>query len=245
MATQDINLELEERKVIGKGVKQLRRDGFLPAVIHDHGKPSVHVQGSYIAMYKAYQHAGKHHPIQLKVGGKSYVALIKTAEFEPKKNMLNHVVFGAVKADEKVTAEIPVRLTEDIPAERASLIVLNQLDSVEVEALATALPDEFVVDASSLAEVGDRLTVADIVVPANVTLLTEPERAIATVFEPSAIAEANEEAGGDAEPEAAADVPAEEGSAETDDQTSGQDEIRPGGKEELPSQDDGHNPEKK
>jgi len=40
---EDISLKLEERTVLGKQVRQLRRDGFIPAVIHDHGKPSVHV----------------------------------------------------------------------------------------------------------------------------------------------------------------------------------------------------------
>jgi len=212
--SEDVNLTLEERKVTGKAVKQLRRDGLIPGVIHDHGKDSVHVAGKYLDVHRAYQQAGKHHPIQIKVGGKAYTALIKTAEFEPRKHQLNHVVFGAVKADEKVTAEIPVRLTEDIPAEKASLIVINQLDTVEVEALANALPDEFVIDASGLVEIGDKVTVADIAVPAGVVILTEPEHTIATVYEPSALAAANDAAGGDAEPEDAESVEAEEAAAE-------------------------------
>ncbi len=243
---EDISLLLEERNVLGKQVKQLRRDGLVPAVIHDHGKPSVHVMAPYLDLVSAYRQAGKHHPISVKVGGKTYTALIKTATFEPRKHKLSHVVFGAVTADEKVTTEIPLRLSEDIPAEKASLIVIHQLESVEVEALPKDLPDEIIMDASSLVEVGDKLTVADIVVPSGVTILTEPEHSIATVYEPSALAAANDALAGAAEPEEAEDVESEEGSAESDEKNAETqaEEIRPGGKEQKESHEQGTNPEK-
>lgn len=214
--SDDIALDLQERTVTGKAVKHLRREGLVPAVIHDHGKPSVHVSGNYVEVMKAYKEVGKHHPLQLKVGSKAYTALIKIAEFEPRKHQLAHVVFGAVNTNEKVTAEIPLRLTEDIPAEKVSLIVIHQLDTVEVEALAKDLPDELVVDASSLVEIGDKLTVADVKAPVGVVILTEPEHAIATVFEPSALAAANDAAGGDAEleTEEASDTESESGETE-------------------------------
>src|SRR5215207_2295279 len=96
MAQDTISLELESRKVLGKTVKHLRRQGIVPAVIHDHGKDSLHVQGNGVAMLKVWRKAGKHHPIELKAGEQSYVALIKTAEFDPKKHLLSHIVFNAV-----------------------------------------------------------------------------------------------------------------------------------------------------
>ncbi|HUD07844.1 MAG TPA: 50S ribosomal protein L25 [Candidatus Saccharimonadales bacterium] len=206
MADEDISLTLEKRTITGKAVKQLRRDGFLPAVIHDHGKPSINVSGAYLQLHRAYLQAGKHQLLQLKVGDQSYTVLIKTAEFDPRKHRLNHIVFGAVKSDEKVTAEIPVRLSDDIPAEKMSLVVINQLDNVEVEALPKDLPDELVIDASGLIEIGDKVSVSDIVPPPGVTIMTDPTHAIATVYEPSALAAANESAGGAAE----AETPAEE-----------------------------------
>lgn len=196
--SDDISLNLEERTVTGKAVSKLRREGLVPAVIHDHGKPSKVVMGTYLDLSRAYQQAGKHHPVELTAGSDKFTALIKDATFDPRKNQLSHIVFGAVKADEKVEAEIPIRLSDDIPAEKASLLVINQLDAVEVEALPKDLPDELLVDASGLVEIGDKLTVADIVAPAGVTILTEPEHAIATVYEPSAVAAANDAAGGDA-----------------------------------------------
>jgi large subunit ribosomal protein L25 len=196
MPTQEvIEVDLEQREITGKAVKHLRKDGMIPAVIHDHGKASLVVMGSYVSLTKAYQRAGKHHPVELKVGKKSFTALIKTAEFDPRHHLLVHVVFNAVDANQKVEAEIPIRIDGDAPAERAGLLIINQLDHVEVEALPKDLPDELVVDGTKLIELGDRLTVADLQVPTGVTILTEPEHPIATVEETKAqISEEAEEA---------------------------------------------------
>ncbi len=220
MAQDAINLTLEARKVTGKAVKHLRKDGTVPAVIHDHGKESVIVQGNGIQMLKVWQKAGKHHPVSLKAGDKSYTALIKTAEFDPKKHLLTHIVFNAVDANQKVDAEIPVRPryaegNESSPAERNGLIVLSQLETVQVKAIATKLPDFFEYDAEKLVEIGDHVTVADLIIPEDVELETEVDHSIATVYEPSALAAANDAAGGDAELEDEGEEGEEgEGSAE-------------------------------
>lgn len=214
---EEVLIELEKRAVIGKQVKRLRTEGLVPAVIHDHGKESVHVAGQYVAMVKAYQAAGKHHPVRLKADGKEYTALIKAVDFEPKKHQLRHVVFNAVKANEKVSAEIPVRVqyaegNEATPAERAGLVVLHQLESVVVEALPKNLPDVLYFDGEKLVAVGDHATVADLIVPTGVTVKVDPSQQVAAVFEPSAIQAANDAAGGDAGDESteAADAGADE-----------------------------------
>jgi large subunit ribosomal protein L25 len=122
--------------------------------------------------------------------------------------------------------------------------VLTNLEKVDVRALPNDLPDVLEYDAEKLVEIGDHVTVADLMVPENVEVITEPGHSVATVYEPSAIAAANDEAAGDAEPEDAGEVESEEGSAEADDQESGRDEMRPGGKEENEDKQQGHNPEK-
>lgn len=207
MSQDTINLTLEPRSVTGKAVKHLRTSGHIPAVIHDHGKPSLVVQGDTTALLKVWRQAGKHHPIELKAGDQSFVVLIKEAVFDPRKHLLTHVVFNAVDRNQKVEAEIPVRPryaegNESSPAERASLIVLTQLETVQVKAIASKLPDFLEYDAEKLVEVGDHITVADLTIPEGVELETELEHSVATVYEPSALAAANDAAGGDAEEEA-------------------------------------------
>ena len=211
---EEVLLEVKKREVTGKSVKQLRKDGLVPAVIHDHGKESVHVQGNYLEVLKAYQKAGKHHPVSLKAGDHKYTVLIRDVDVDPRKHQLRHIVFNAVKANEKVDAEIPIRIrfaegNDATPAERAGLIVLHQLEAVLVEALPRDLPEFLEFDGEKLVAVGDSATVADLIVPSTVTVKTDSTHPLATVFEPSALQAANDAAGGTADDEA----PAEEGDA--------------------------------
>lgn len=248
MSNDSISLSLETREITGKAVRQLRRSGKVPAVIHDHGKPSVHVMGDYLPLMRVYQEAGKHHPVTLQVSGKTYTALIKVAEFEPRKNRLNHLVFNAVSANQKVEAEIPVRPryapdNESSPAERTGYIVLSQLDTIAVRAIPDKLPDVVEYDAEKLVEIGDHVTVADLEIPDGVEVETEAEHAVATVYEPSALAAANDALAGEADVEDAEKVESEhESNAEEDTQL---EETRPGGKEEKEDHAQATNPAKK
>lgn len=188
MADVDAPVKLESRTVVGKGLNKLRHDGVVPAVIHNHGAESIHVMGKETELVKIYQAAGKHHPLNLQVGDDKYLALIKDAHFNPVKRRLQHVVFQAIKQDEKVEAEVPIRIEGEVPAEKVGLMLLRQLDSVEIEALPRNLPDELVVSAENLVELHDKITVSDLQVPQGVTILTDSEHPIATVAESRAMA---------------------------------------------------------
>ena len=194
MANIDAPVKLEQRAVLGKGLGRLRQDGVVPAVIHNHGEESIHVMGPETELVKVYQAAGKHHPLNLEVGSDKYLALIKDAHFDPVKRRLQHVVFQAIKQNEKVEAEVPIRIDGDAPAEKVGLIILHQLDAIEIEALPKDLPDELVVSAEGLAELHDKITVADLQIPSGVTVLTDAEHPIATVAESRAMAAEEAEA---------------------------------------------------
>lgn len=184
--SDQVNLVLQERETLRKGLRQLRNDGLVPAVIHDHGKPSTHVMGEYGAITRVYASAGKHHPVELTIGSKKNTVIIKDVHYNPVKHLVEHVVFQAIRQDEKVETEVPITFVGDIPAEKAGLMVITHLSSVETEALPKDLPDEIKLNVDSLVEIGDKLTVADLTIPANVTILTEPEALIISVEETKA-----------------------------------------------------------
>jgi len=219
VSTDTISLELKKRSELGKAVKGLRREGMVPANIYERGQESVAVSAPLTIVTKIYHKAGKHHPVELTVEGKKYLAMIKDVDMDPVKGWVRHVAFHAINKNEKVTAEIPVRIDGEIPAERASLLVLRTQDTVEVEALPANLPDELIIDGAKLVEIGDKVSVADLQVPANVVVLTDAEQTLAVIEEPkdqiaeadAALAETEEQGEG-----AAAEVPAEEGSVDAD-----------------------------
>ncbi len=199
MVDLDAPLKLEERDVLGKQLNSLRGKGLVPAVVHNHGQPSIHVMALQTQLEQVYESAGKHHPLNLEVGDQKFLALIKDAHYNPVKRRLQHVVFQAIRRDEKVEAEVPIRLEGEIPAEKVGLMVLHQLDSVEVEALPANLPDELVADAAKLSELHDTITVADLAVPEGVDVITEADHPIARVVETKAMISEDETAAEEAE----------------------------------------------
>ncbi len=232
MSQESIELTLEPRTVIGKQVRGLRRDGIVPAVIHDHGKDSVLVQGEAEMFRKIIQKAGKHHPIKLTAGGKKYTAMVKDVAVEPKQQRMTHVVLNSVSATEKVSAEVPVRPrynegNESSPAERSGFMVLTHLDTVNIEAIASKLPDVLEYDAEKLVEVGDSITVADLIAPSGVEIVSDESQTIAVVSDPAAIEAANDAAGGDAETADAGVVEAEQGAVHEDELSKMPEEAKP------------------
>lgn len=194
MSQDKIVVEATKREILRKGLRSLRSSGQTPAVLHNHGKQSIVISGDTISLAKAFAQAGKHHPVEVIIDSTKHLAIIRDVDFEPTKNKLRHVVFQAIKQNEATEAEIPVVFSEgvEIPAERKSLLVLKQLDSVEVKALPRDLPDSISVDPSGLVEVGDSLTVADLIVPKGVTVVTDPDTQIAIIEMPrDQIAEAD------------------------------------------------------
>jgi len=226
-----VSLKIDAREVHGKKVKNLRRSGLTPGVVYGHGMEPLAIQADSAELRKVVAIAGKHTPVNL-TGAKRRIAMIKDVEYDPTKTgIVRHVAFHAVNADEPVHAVVPVHLMGEgeSEAERAGLIVLQSLDKLEVKALPMELPEALEVSTAGLREEGDRLTVADIVLPQGVELVEhvdnrsseeqdEDERqsildlVVATVYEPGALAAANDAAAGDAtdESEVAADQGGEE-----------------------------------
>lgn len=228
-----INLKLDNRELHGKKAKQLRKQGIVPAVVYGPGIEPITTQAEYNSIEKVWRQAGKHTPVELAIGSKKKIALIKDVDVEPGKGRIRHVSFHAVKANEPVVAEIPIHLIGEgeSEAERAGLVVLQSLEQFEVRALPMDLPEALEVSIVNLKEAGDRVTLGDAVLPPNVELVErktgredddddEEEQKItdlvvATAYEPSALQAANEAAGGDAEDES--EVESENGGEETED----------------------------
>lgn len=236
---EKITLTLDQRTTQGKKVRQLRRDGIVPAVVYGPGMEPVSVQVDQVMMAKVYQAAGKHAPVHLTIGDKKRIAMIKDVEVDNVKRRINHVSFHAVRQNKPVEAEVPVRLVGEgeSEAEKAGLIILQNLDKLEVKALPMDLPEALEVSILHLKEAGERVLVSDIIIPENVEIVDNDDgqgdvddqeernsvmdQLVASVWEPSALQAANEASGGDAEDESevTAENGAEEETAETTEAT--------------------------
>ncbi len=230
---EKVELTVEQRSVAGKKVKHLRKDGYVPAVLYGRDFPAQNIMAPAQLFAKAVAQAGKHQPVEVQLGTTKRLAMIKTIDVEPVKRRLRHVAMQVVRQNEAVETEVPVTIAGagETPAEKAGLVVLTTIETVQIKALPSNLPDHLEIAGDKLAEIGSHVTVADIALPNGVTMLSDPEQVIATVYEPGALQAANEATGGGAEPGDEETVEAQEG-ANTP-QESQAEEDRPGGKKQF------------
>lgn len=223
-----IVLKLHERTVHGKKVAKLRAEGIVPVVVYGAAMEPQAAQATVQEIEKVVKAAGKHSPVHLTIGDKKKIAMVKESAFDPSKNRINHVAFHAVKQNKPVEAEVPVKLIGEgeSEAEKAGLIILQNIDTLEVKALPLEMPDALEIDIRHLKEAGEKVLVCDIKLPHNVELVDhddgrdddeeEDEKPsildlqVASVWEPSALQDQNDAAAGEATDES--EVEAEQGS---------------------------------
>jgi len=202
------SLKAQPRTIVGRKVKHLRTQGFLPATVYGKKVQSASVQVSAEEFRNVYSNAGETGLVELTVGRKIHPVLIHNVQLDPVTDRPIHVEFLQVDLKEKVKSRVPVELTGEAPAVARKVgVLLTLLDEVEVEALPADLPEKITVDVSRLADVDQELKVRDLTLPAGVTLITEPGIGVVKVgplISKEAEAEAAAEAKAAAEAQAAA-----------------------------------------
>ena len=204
-------LKVEKRTVLGKMVKKLRREGILPCNIYGKGIKSEAVQVPQTEFDAVFKEAGETGLVDVALGEKSIPVLIHNMQKDFRGNVL-HADFFQVNLKEKVKTMVPLEVVGEPKAvlEKTGLL-MNILSEVEIEALPEELPENIQVDVAHLANVDDQITVADLKVPAGVTILTEPEQVVSKIGELITKEAAAEAAAAEAAAEAAK---AEAGAAE-------------------------------
>jgi len=200
----DILLTLDARTADGKKVAKLRESGFVPSVVYGgHAEPTM-TQSKLSDTKKVVKAAGKHTPVHIVISGSKKLAIIKDIDMDPVRHELRHIAFHTINQNDIITTEVPIILTGkgDSVAERAGLVVLQAIDSIEVKAKPANLPESLTLSILSLATDDDVLKLSDLVLPAGVSFADVDQDmglVIANVYEPSALQADNEAAGGDAE----------------------------------------------
>src|ERR1700752_3811891 len=89
----DITLKLQERSVAGKKVAKLRAEGLVPSVVYGAKLEPIKTQSGIVETTKVSHAAGKHTPVNLTIGGKKKLAIIKSIDYDPVKHQVRHVAF--------------------------------------------------------------------------------------------------------------------------------------------------------
>lgn len=201
-----VTLGVQRRVGLGKGqVKKLRQSGLVPGIVYGRGvEPTPVAVDAKRLRGILHTAAGLNVLIDLAIGdGSAPGATVMVKDIQRdifRTDAILHIDFHTIDLAEQVEAHVRLVFKGQAKGvvEDGGIFEVH-LREVVVECLPTQIPEHIDLDISELT-IGRSLHVSDLVIPAEVTLVTEPEEVVATVVAPRA----EEVAAPAAAPEAAA-----------------------------------------
>jgi len=174
----EVRIEAELRTEFGKGAaRRTRRAGRVPAVIYGHGAEARHLSLPEHELMLALKTPNALLRIE-GLPGRAGLALPKAVQRHPIKGVIEHVDLIEVRHGEKVTVEIPVRVSGEV---FSGGLLDQQMVQIAVEAEATHLPDGVDVDVEGM-EIGASVHAKDLALPEGTTLQGDPEALVLHVL---------------------------------------------------------------
>lgn len=198
----DLKLSAQPRTLVGRKVRQLRREGLVPVTVYGKKLAAANLQVVERSFERVLQAAGFSQLVQVDVeGGSTHNVLIRAVQRHPVTHSFLHIDLYAVDLTEKQQVQVNVHAKGKPTSLSQGLIVLQALDHVTVEALPTNIPPHLDVDITALS-LENPITVANLPAIEGVVYVNDPEEAIFTMVVTRAAEEETTEAvSASAEPE--------------------------------------------
>ncbi len=187
---EEIFLDVEQRQETGRAkAKDLRQEGFIPAVVYAEGKDSMSLKVSHSALLKLiHQYRIEGVLINLKVKDDkkrpSRSCLIKEVQYGPVHGEILHVDFNEISLTKVIKVNVPVAAKgEPIGVKQEGGTLEHVLWEIEIECLPTDIPKDVQVDVTMM-KIGDSIHIKDLNVPSGVKILTDPQAVVLSVASP-------------------------------------------------------------
>jgi large subunit ribosomal protein L25 len=173
-------LETFPRPGIGsRSAHQLRQQGLIPVVIYGHKQDPAHVAVNRKALTELLHHNA--HLVDVTVDGNTEHCLVKDIQWNNIGTEIIHLDLTRVDLNERVTVEVPLHFVGEAPGlKTAGAYLEHPLSDLEIECLATSIPDAINIDVSGL-QVGEPISVADLKLPEGVTAVTDADTIVAVI----------------------------------------------------------------
>jgi large subunit ribosomal protein L25 len=185
-----IKLVAFPREMGSKGkTKQLRSKGMVPGVVYGQGDAPIPVTLESIALKKALSTAGGMNVLlDMEIKGEEGAAvqtvMVKELQRHPLKyDFLVHADLLRISLDEKLEVKVPLIFVGEPLGVKEGGLFQVQYREVRVQCLPAEIPDSIEVPVEAL-NIGDSLSVADLLLPPGVEMLEEPDETLASVLIP-------------------------------------------------------------
>ncbi len=177
-------IELEVRSRDAKeSTATMRERGVVPAVFYGPKEAATPIAIEARLLERVWKEAGETTIVKLGGIGEPKDTLIHDVQFHPVTGRVLHADFYVLEKGKKVKIDVPLEWEGMAPAEKAGHFFVKALHEVEIEVAPAELPHHLMVDLGVLAEVGNRILVGDIKLPASATLITPADEIVASVTE--------------------------------------------------------------
>ncbi len=215
------SLKVNTRSATGKGAaRQARRDGNVPGILYGLSADPVQLTinaREFEILLQGEQ--GEHAMLQLEFEDKPELngpAMIKDVQHHPVRDNATHTDLLRIDLTKRIHTVVSVRLEGHARGVVEGGVIDHQTREVEILCLPMEVPDAFVLNIENM-DIGDNVHVRDLVIPDNIELLTNGDRALAAVHAPRVVVEdvvvveGEEPLEGEAAEGAEAETPAEGG----------------------------------
>ncbi len=188
----NIVIEAKKREIIGKQVKALRREGWIPAVIYGPEIEPIAISLDARIANRMLPGVTSSQFITVDVEGEQFTTLVRDRQQHVIYNNLLHVDFMSVSMTEKLRTSVPIELLGEAPAVSEGGVLVTGQEYLDVQSLPSDLPERVSIDISKLVSIGDAIYVRDLEMPEAVEVLTDEDEMVVLVTAPAAIEEEEE-----------------------------------------------------
>ncbi|CDZ39402.1 50S ribosomal protein L25 [Neorhizobium galegae bv. officinalis] len=190
MSHASYELKAEARERVGKGSsRELRRNGFIPAVIYGDKQSPLAIALSTNEVTKRIHAGGFMTTVAtIEVNGEKIQVLPKDYQLDPVRDFTMHVDFLRVSGNTEVSVEVPVHFVneEKSPGIKVGGVLNIVRHAVELLCPANDIPEFLTVDLTG-AKIGDSLHISAVKLPAGVRpVISDRDFTIATIVAPAA-----------------------------------------------------------
>ncbi len=163
-----------ERDLSGKKNKILLKDGFIPAVVYNAKTESKNIMLDTSTAKQILRNATSTTILDAELDGKSFKVIVKEVDMNPVTDELRHIAFFEIDESKDMVFSIPFEIVGISPAVKNNLGVLVEvLDSIEVRCKVNDLIPSIKVDISKLEHPGQSISVNELEIPKNISLINE------------------------------------------------------------------------
>lgn len=177
-----LTLKSKLRTEVGRDAQELRKIGFVPAVLYGPGIGNKNLAVDTKEFVKLFRQSGKSSLISLAVEGEksNFMVLINDIDTDPVTGNVIHADLYQPDLTKEIEAEVPLVFEgESLAVKDLGGTLVKNISNITVKALPADLPREIKVDISRLNTFEDVILVKDLVIGGKVELLKNPDEIVA------------------------------------------------------------------